>query len=72
MSDLTTENTESTERLVYTSVEDLKTQLKLAKMQGSLRELPIKEAHDLCVSHGYKTKAKLLKPHIQPGQQYGR
>jgi hypothetical protein len=47
-------------RLVYTSVDDLRTQLKFAKINTPLDQEIIARAHQLCLQHGYKTKAKLL------------
>lgn len=49
------------DRLVHTSADDLRTQLKYFKMQGRYPATDILQAaHDRCIDLGYKTKANLL------------
>lgn len=48
------------QRLVYTSVDDLRVHIKLAKTNTPLDPEKVAQAHELCLQHGYKTKAKLL------------
>jgi len=47
--------------LVYTSADDLRTQIKYFKSLGKMPSVEtLQSAHALCLQHGYKTKANLL------------
>lgn len=49
------------DRLVYTSADDLRTQLNFFKIQGRYPATDILQAaHARCIDLGYKTKANLL------------
>ena len=49
------------DRLVYTSADDLRVQLRYYKDCVSMPALEILQgAYALCLQHGYKTKANLL------------
>lgn len=47
--------------LVYTSADDLRSQLNYYKSMGTMPDIEIlRSAHALCISLGYKTKANHL------------
>ena len=47
--------------LVYTSADDLRSQIKYFKSMGKIPSVEtLQSAHALCIQHGYKTKANLL------------
>lgn len=49
------------DRLVYTSADDLRSQLNYYKSMGAMPDIEIlRAAHALCISLGSKTKANLL------------
>jgi hypothetical protein len=73
---MTTEDTEITEgiifngdavdRLVHTSVDDLRTHIKLMELTGRGPSIwTMKEARQECLDRGYKTKAKMLETVIK-------
>jgi hypothetical protein len=54
------------ESLAFTSVDDLRVQIKYSKMTGkTLEQDTLKKAHELCMQHGYKTKAKMINALIK-------
>lgn len=54
------------DRLVFGSVDDLRTQIKLSNIQGTQRCLAnLHVARHVCLEHGYKTKAKILEAAIK-------
>jgi hypothetical protein len=57
---------EEVDRLVFGSVDDLRTQIKLSNSQGTQRCLAnLQVARQVCLEHGYKTKAKILAAAIK-------
>jgi hypothetical protein len=57
---------EDVDRLVFGSVDDLRTQIKLSNIQGTQRCLAnLQVARQMCLDHGYKTKAKILEAAIK-------
>jgi len=59
---------EDVDRLVFTSVDDLRTQIKLLQRADSLVKpclATLQVARHACLEHGYKTKAKILEAVIK-------
>lgn len=57
---------EAVDRLVFTSVDDLRSKIKLSEKMGSRPCLAtLQVARQMCLDHGYKTKAKILADAIQ-------
>jgi pyruvate formate-lyase activating enzyme-like uncharacterized protein len=59
-------NGEDVDRLVHTSVDDLRTHIKMMALTGRVPNIwTLKVAHEECLDRGYKTKAKMLEAVIK-------